>query len=117
MPTTLFTIPLKKGKTADYKAFLNECLGPKKNDYEDLLRRYGLNTVKIWIHTLNDKDYAMFIHEMSDDAAKRLEGWASSTHPFDQWFNKQLHDCYDIEDINHMPIQPEFLGELDTRNI
>ena len=92
-------------------------MGPKKNDYKDLLKRYDLNTVKIWIHTLNGKDYAMFIHEMDDDAAKRLESWSSSTHPFDQWFDKQLRDCYDIDDINAMPPQPEFLGELDARNI
>jgi uncharacterized protein DUF6176 len=115
MPTVLFVMPLKKGKTENYKAFLNECLGARRNEYEDLLRRYGLNIVKIWIHTLNDRNYAMFIHEMDEDAAKRLEGWSSSTHPFDQWFDKHLRDCYDIEDMNNMPIQPEFFDELDAR--
>jgi hypothetical protein len=117
MPTVLFTIPLKKGKTDDYKAFLNECLGSKRKEYADLLMRYDLNTLKMWIHTLDGKGYAIFTHEMGDNAAKRLEGWSSSTHPFDQWFNQHLIDCYDIEDINNMPIQPEFFGELDTRSI
>lgn len=115
MPTTLFVMPLKEDKTEAYKAFLKECLGPKRKDYKDLLMRYGLNTVKIWIHTLNGKSYAMFIHEMDDDAAKRLETWSKSTHPFDQWFDKHLRDCYDIPNMENMPAQPEFFGELDGR--
>ena len=117
MATVLFTLPLKKGKTEAYKAFINECLGPNKNDYKDIHLRYGLNATKIWIHTLNGRDYAMFMHEMADDAAKHLEKWSSSMHPFDQWFNQNLCDCYDIEDMDHLPPQPEFLGELDAREM
>lgn len=114
MTTTLFVMPLKKGKKANYKDFINELLTSKKEEYKDLLVRYDLNTLKMWIHTLDGKDYAMFIHEMGSDAAKRLEGWSSSTHPFDQWFNQQLMDCYDIKNIDDMPLQPEFFGELDA---
>lgn len=29
MSTILFAMPLKKEKTENYKAFLNECLGPR----------------------------------------------------------------------------------------
>lgn len=116
MRTTLFAMPLKKDKTEDYKAFLKKCLGEHKDAYADLLSRYGLNSVKIWVHTLDGKDYAMFIHEMDSDAAKRLEGWSASKHPFDQWFDKHLRDCYDIKNMNNMPVQPSFFGELDSRN-
>ncbi len=116
MTTTLFSMPLKEGKKADYMAFLNECMGPRKSEYENLLKRYALNSIKIWTHTLNGKDYAMFIHEMGDDAEKCLENWSSSTHTFDQWFDKHLRDCYDIENFDDMPAQPKFFGELDTRN-
>lgn len=114
MSTALFAIPLKKDKIANYKAFLKECLGPKRNEYEDLLRRYGLNGIKIWFHTLNGINYVMFIHEMDNDAAQRLKNWSTSRHPFDQWFNKHLCDCYDIDNMESMPPQPEFFGELDA---
>ncbi len=110
--TTLFTMPLKDGKKDDYKAFLAECMGPRKSDYQDLLKRYGLNSVKIWLHTLEGKDYAMFIHEMDENAAKLLEGWSTSTHPFDQWFNKHLKDCYTFESLENAPPQPEFFGAV-----
>jgi hypothetical protein len=115
MSTTLFTMPIKKGNTDAYKAFIKECLGVRKNEYKDLLRRYNLNTMKMWIHTLNGIDYAMFIHEMGDDAEKRLKSWPSSNHSFDQWFAQHLNDCYDVENPGDMPTQPEFFGEIDAR--
>lgn len=112
MTTTLFAMPLKDGKKDTYMAFLAECMGPKKNEYKDLLKRYGLNSVKIWTHTFNNKDYAMFIHEMDDNAAELLAGWSTSTHPFDQWFDKHLKDCYDFDGLENAPPQPEFFGAL-----
>ena len=116
MTTTLFVMPLKKGKTDAYKAFLNECLSSKQEDYKDLLLRYDLNTVKIWINTVNGRDYAIFIHDMGKDAVRLLEGWAKSSHPFDQWFDRNLRDCYEVENVAKMPASPEFLGELDARS-
>lgn len=108
-------MPIKQGKTATYKAFIKECLGSKKNEYKDLLLRYSLNTLQMWLHTIDGKDYVLFTHDMSDDAAKKLEGWENSKHPFDQWFNKQLKDCYDVKDASDYSSQPIFVGSLDAR--
>ena len=115
MTTVLFAIPLKKGKTDDFKAFVKECLGPKSEDYSDLLLRYNLNSFQMWIHTIADKDYVIFTHDMGNDAKKRLEGWLTSTHPFDQWFNQQLEDCYELDSMDNLPSQPEFIGELGAK--
>lgn len=115
MATVLFAMPIKRGKTGEYKAFIGELLGSKRKEYEDMHIRYDLYATKIWIHTLDGKDYAMFTHEMGDSAEKRLANWSSSTHPFDQWFNRRLLDCYDIKDMENTPMQPEFFGELDVR--
>jgi len=117
MSAELFIMPLRKGKTNTYKTFLRECLGPRKKDYEDLLSHYGLNSIQIWVSTLANKDYAIFIHDMNDNAKKLLENWATSNHPFDRWFNTFLNECYEIEDATKIPtnISIDFLGELDSR--
>lgn len=112
MSTVLFVVPIKSGKTATYKDFIKECLGPKRKEYKDLLVRFGCNTMQMWIHSISGKDYAMFTHELSENAAELLQGWSKSTHPFDQWFNRQLRDCYDIIDLDKMPPQPVFVGEI-----
>ncbi len=113
MKSTLFTMPLKSGELEAYKAFIDECTGPKKKEYKDLLLRYGLNNIKLWTQTLDGKDYAMFIHDMDDDGMEKLKEWDSSTHPFDQWFNQQLHSFYDFE---NMPEQPIFYSQFDARD-
>lgn len=112
MATTLFVMPLKEGKKTDYMKFMEEALGPRKDEYQELLKRYGLNQTKFWFHTLNGKDYVMFTHEMDDDGFKKLAKWSSSTHPFDQWFEQNLRNCYDFENLNDIE-QPTFFGEIN----
>lgn len=113
MKSVLFTMPLKSGKLPAYKAFIDECTtGSKQEEYKDLLLRYGLNSTKMWLQTLDGKDYAMFIHDMDDDGMEKLKAWDASTHPFDQWFNQQLHDCYDFD---NKPEQPVFYSQFDAR--
>jgi hypothetical protein len=115
MSAALFIMPLKKGKTATYKAFLRECMGPRRKDYEDLLLRYGLNDISIWVSTIDGRDYAVFTHEMNDNAAKLLESWSTSSHSFDQWFDKHLRDCYEVADVTKTSIKTDFLGKFDAR--
>lgn len=73
MTVILFVIPLKSGKTEAYKAFIAECVGPRRAEYKDLLLRYGCNSLQIWIHTLSGTDYAMFTHDMAENAQELLQ--------------------------------------------
>lgn len=116
MSNLLFCVPIKPNKTDDFKNFIKNCLsGSKEKDYRDLLLRYEINTLKMWTHTIAGKNYALFTHDMSENAEKLLEGWTRSENPFDQWFKLQLEDCYDIESMDHMPPQPVFFAEIDAR--
>lgn len=116
MTDTLLIMPIKKGKTDIYKAFLKECMGQRKKEYKDLLMRYGLNDLKIWVSTIGDRDYAIFTHDMNDNAPDLLKNWPSS-HPFDQWFNEHLRDCYEVDDATKTAIKSEFLGAFDARKV
>lgn len=111
---TLFVMPLKPQKVETYKNFIQECMGPKGEEYKDLLRRYGLNNVRLWIHELEGKHYAMFIHEMDEGANELLAKWPDPHQPFDQWFDKKLRECYDIKDLAHMPPQPNPFGFFES---
>ena len=95
MQPMLLAIPLKHGKLAAYKAFVAEITGPKKREYSDLLKRYGLTSVTVWYHKIGGKEYAMVLHNTKGDASERLKHWPSSTHPFDVWFREQLANCYE----------------------
>ena len=114
MNTILMCVPIKKSKVADFKAFVKELLGSKRKDYGEFHLRYGIKTTKIWFHTLNGKDYAMFTHNLSDDLDTHMKKFADSKHPFDLWLTKQVEDFYNIDDIDAMSAQPpEFIGEFN----
>ena len=83
MKTLLFATCLKPDTLGVYKRFVAEITGPRKKEYSELLKRYGLKTAKVWYEKLSDRDYVMIVHEAEDDALERLENWSSSTHPFD----------------------------------
>ena len=95
MQTLLFATFLKPGTLGAYKGFVAEITGPRKKEYSELLKRYGLKTAKVWYEKLSDRDYIMIVHEAEDDALERLKNWTSSTHPFDLWFGEQLNICYE----------------------
>jgi len=116
MQIVLLTLPMKPGKLNEYKAFAEEIMGPRKEEYKDLLNRYGLKSVNVWHAKLADRDYVIVMHDADEKAKEHLQRWSSSTHPFDQWFSAQLLKCYDIKDFDHLPEQPEFLFGLQLKS-
>ncbi len=110
MKNLLFTIPLKPGMLAAYQKFIVEITGPRKQEYRALLKRYGLKTAKVWHEKFADEEYVVIFHEAEDNALELLKTWASSTHPFDRWFDEQLNKCYE-----DMPKQARPLFEFDAR--
>lgn len=95
MKSLLFAVFLKPGMLDAYKRFTAEITGPRKLEYKELLKRYGLRTAKVWHEKVLNRDYVIIVHEAEDDALERLKTWASSTHPFDLWFGEHLNKCYE----------------------
>ncbi|MCB1107959.1 MAG: hypothetical protein KDK76_07690 [Chlamydiia bacterium] len=98
MQTITFINPLKAGRLEAYKTFTEEILGPRREEYSDLMKRYGLKTAKVYSHALNGQEFIIVVHDAEDDAMERLSTFASSEHPFDQWFFKQLTELHEFEE-------------------
>ena len=111
MKTILFINPLKPGKLEEYKVFAAEITGPRRKEFVDLLKRYHLKTSEVWHHKLGDIDYVIVRHEVENDIVDPLANWPTSTHPFDQWFQRQLNKLHDMEGV----ILPNLLFALDTQ--
>lgn len=95
MQTLLSATFLKTGALDAYKKFIAEIMGPRNQEYKELLKRYGLRTVKVWYEKVSGRDYVMIVHEAEDNAMEKLKEWDSSTHPFDLWFGEQLNQHYE----------------------
>lgn len=106
MQTILYVNPLKKGKLKEYKEFSAQNTGPRKKEYIDLLKRYGLRNAKVYYHKLGGIDFVMVIHDAEDDALQRLEKFSESTNPYDQWFWQQLVHLHDFSHLEGDPRAP-----------
>lgn len=111
MKTILFVNPLKPGKLNEYKAFSAEITGPRRKEFVDLLKRYHLKTSEVWQHKLGDIEYVIVRHDVEEGVTNPLENWLTSTHPFDQWFQQQLLNLHDMNNV----IPPNLLFSLDTQ--
>ncbi len=81
MQTLVYINPLKPGKLKEYKAFSAGNTGPRKHEYAEMLKRYGLIDAKVYYHKIGDKELVVVIHDAEDNALQLLEGFASSPHP------------------------------------
>lgn len=95
MKPYLSVAKIRNGKLEAYRKFAAAITGPRKQEYADLLKRYGLKSTIVWIRQIDGKDYAIVYHDVSGNAHELLKGWLSSTHPFDVWFREQLAECYE----------------------
>jgi len=114
MKSVLFSIPIKAGTFKLNEKFVKTILGPKKNEYQDMLRRYGLKNAKVWRHTIGNTGYLLTMHEMLPQAQALLEGFATSTNPFDKWFHDECLKVWDAPSFSEIPIQPTLLYEIDA---
>jgi hypothetical protein len=115
MQTLVYINPLKAGKLNEYKAFTAENLGPRKKEYIDLLKRYGLITVKVYYHKLGGKEFVIVIHDAEDDATERLANFPTSRHSYDRWFFEQLGKLHDFDSLEGEALA-ELLLTFDTSN-
>jgi hypothetical protein len=97
MQHLVYLIPLKTGKLNEYKAFTAQNIGPRQNEYSEMLNRYGLKTVKVYYHKVGNKEFVIVTHDAEDDAAKRLTHFSTSEHPYDRWFVEQLGKLHEFE--------------------
>ena len=100
MQTIVDINPLKPGKLEAYKAFTKEFLGSRRAEFEGMLKRYGLHTAEAFYHKIKDVDFVIVVHYAEDDARERLKSFATSTHPMEQWFVKQLESLHDFSPLN-----------------
>lgn len=114
MQTLVYVKPLKAGKLEAYKKFCATNAGPRKAEYSDLLKRYGLNNTRVFNHHIEGKDYIIIVHDgATDDAVERLSKWAQSDNPYDHWFGEQLVELHGAG-TDDEAAQSELLLDFET---
>lgn len=109
MSSVLFVSALKKDASEAFKQFVKDTAAEKSVDWKDMLARYDMSSVRIWLGQLEGRDYVFVAHDVGDDFAEKIKLWDQSEHPFDQWFNKQIMSVYDSQSVDSMAAPAQLL--------
>ena len=94
------TVPLVVEKVGPWKAWIEECLGPRRREFNEFNRRMGLTAHHVWLSDGPQGPTAVVCH--SGPGAKTfLEKLAVSEHPFDAWFRDRVCGYHGV-DFSHI---------------
>ena len=97
------TILLLPGKTEEFKQMVAEVTGPRKGEYEDMLRRSGMTRMFYTLQSTPMGDFVALYLEANDPNAvtSRI---INSDHPFDRWFYETvLNGMHGIDSSQEPP--------------
>lgn len=107
------TVPLIPSKVSAWKAWAQECIGPRKAEFEAFNRRMDLVSHRAWLSDGPQGPMAVVFHD-GPGAKVFLQRLARSEHPFDVWFRERICEYHGI-DFSQPPQIPAPELVLDWR--
>jgi hypothetical protein len=111
-------LPVKPGKTADARAFMDELENVRKADYARSEEQIGIPKEAWYIATIPSGDLLVAYME-SNDFNRSLQLFSASQDEFDLWFKERLDNATGL-DLNNPPpdIQlPELLSSYIAEKV
>lgn len=97
MQSVAFAVPILPGKTETDRAAMASCAdGEKQREHQASRSRHGVSRESVWIQQTPAGDLAVVYLE-ADDLQAALQGYGSSSDPFDVWFRELLKDVHGID--------------------
>jgi hypothetical protein len=104
-----FALPILSGKTAAMRQFIQEVLGPRKREWDDLQRRQGVTRERYYLQERPEGDLLLVTGEGSFTPVSQFLDVAGN--PFDRWFLDQFQDVTGLSLLELGEAMPEQLGE------
>jgi hypothetical protein len=89
MSSYAFMNPILPGRTAAWKACVNEMAGPKAEALKASRRRAGLTKEEVFLQHTPAGDFAVVYWE-APDIGKVFQTFMTSQDPFDAWFRDKV---------------------------
>jgi len=90
------TVPLIPEKVQAWKAWVRECLGPHKAEFEAFNRRMNLTAHRAWLNNGPQGPMAVVFHD-GPGAKTFLRKLSNSEHPFDMWFRDHISEYHGVD--------------------
>ncbi len=89
-------VPVLETKVDQWKAWIQECLGPRREEFDDFNERMGLTLHRAWLMQSRQGPQVIVLFD-GPGANDFLQKMATSQGPFDRWFRERVSEIHDID--------------------
>jgi len=103
-------LPIQSGKTQVLKEFVKTLKESRWNEFGDFQKRSRVQRV-VWFVQSSPHGDQFLIYNGGEDLSNLASDFFASTHPFDLWFGRQLHEIsgVDLRKLNASGLPEELL--------
>ena len=84
-------VPLKKDKIEGWKAWIDECLGPRREEFDEFHERMGITGRRMWLAQGPQGPMVVVVLD-GPGADDYFQNLANSKEPFDKWFRERVSE-------------------------
>ncbi len=89
-------VPVLETKVDQWKAWVQECMGPRREEFDDFNERMGLTLHRAWLMQSRQGPQVIVLFD-GPGANNFLQKMATSQTPFDRWFRERVSAIHDID--------------------
>jgi hypothetical protein len=89
-------VPVLESKVEAWKAWVLECMGPRREEFDRFNERMGLTLHRAWLMQSLQGPLAVVVFD-GPDADSSLQRMAKSQEPFDRWFRQHVAEFHGID--------------------
>ena len=96
MASLAFALPLRAGKTEEWRAWVGEILGPRRSEYEAFSRQLGLKTQRAYLQRTSHGDQAIIYLE-GDDLERTFHELQTAQDPYTILLRQRTQDLFGVD--------------------
>jgi hypothetical protein len=102
MESLAFALPLRAGKTEEWRAWVREIVGPRRREYEAFSRKLGLKTQRAYLQHTPQGDQAIIYME-GNDLRRTFHELQMSQDPFAVRLRQRTQDLFGVDLTQTVP--------------
>ena len=89
-------VPLLEAKVEAWKGWVSECMGPRREEFDDFNERMGLTLHRAWLMQTLQGPQAIVVFD-GPGVQNFLQKMMTSPEPFDKWFRERVAEFHAID--------------------
>jgi hypothetical protein len=90
------TVPVLESKVDAWKAWVRDCTGPRREEFNRFNERMGLTLHRAWLMQSLQGPLAIVVFD-GPGAGSFLQKMATSREPFDRWFRERVSEYHALD--------------------